>query len=571
QYYVMADFIDYAIKHNIKYYVKAMDDVDVSWKYVSNTIYDKETQSLKITYKDASKLSGKKQYTVVYQPSNGDVSTPISDAVKTISALLSIGEYNDITFNALNRLEDAINIVEWGTDKAFLKLSSNYRVNPTATDKLLLFERGRYEYNNSLNYTLSDLAEGVEVPVYRLDKRVFQASTASFVIYETHYVIKINGTYYEVEYNEELKDSSGKLMLDSYNDHYYTIIESDFDNFTRTHSPSDDNVDIYGDGSVYYALSDGAYKDIIITKSNGTFEHELEDDYIMYSEYDDQVTPVLKQISWSEKLIKDLQIIYKDININHLMTTDKWLTQLGEYVSADNLEGEYTSNISTALIHPLGLILAELFLGEIEESDEFNLYGSLMFDGKFDDETMKALMLSLLGEDRYFAVKAEFEYFNEIFNVFMGPVLDEIAFYENFELMNGQEASVQLYTYKAYLCSVLISSSAAEWLGQTALELIGYTGLENAIINSSGYYKKYYELDYEHRKLILELYLENISILKSQFVDEGDRAYPEYMTALKHYMGRYPITYGMLTTELVKKYNIDSDFKDTYFLKADET
>ncbi|MBR2908957.1 MAG: hypothetical protein IKC11_01250 [Clostridia bacterium] len=575
QYYVMADFIDYAVKHNLRYYVKAMDDVDVSWKYVSNTIYDKDTQSLKITYKDASNLSGKAEYTVVYQPSQGDVSTPISDAVKTISALLSIGEYGDITFNALNRLEDSINIVEWGTDKAYLKLSSSYSTNPTSTDKLLLYERARYKYNNSLNYTISDLVEGVELPVYRLDKRVFQGSTLSYVVYETHYVVLINGTYYEVEYNEELKDSSGNLILDSYNDHYYTLLESDFDDFTVTHSASDDAVNIYGSSSnTYWIINEGAYKDIIITKSNGTFENELEDGYILYTEYDDQLSPVLKQISWSEKLIRDLQVIYKDININHMMTTDKWLTQLGEYVSADDTEGDYTSNISTALIHPLGLILAELFLGEIEESDDFNLYGSLMFDGKFDDETMKALMLSLLGENRYFAMKAEFEYFNEIFNVFMGPILDEIAYYENFELMNGQEASVQLYTYKAYLCSVLISSSAAKWLGQTALELIGYTGLENEIIITSGakkgYYKKYSQLSYSFQMQVLELYLENINILKDQYVEEGDRAYPEYMTALKNYMGYYPIEEGLLDSTLKQKYDIDEETQAKYFLADDE-
>ena len=570
QYLVMADFIDYAVKHNLKYYIKAMNDVDVTWKYVSNTVYDQENKSLKITYKDASKLTNGKEYTVVYQPSSGDVSTPISDAIKTISALLSIGEYSDITFNALNRLQDSINIVEWCTDKAYLKLSSSYKTTPTATDKLLLYERARFKYNNSLNYTLSDLEEGVEVPVYRLDKRVFQGSTVSFVTYETHYVISINGTYYEVELNEELKDAAGNLILDSYNDHYYTLLKSDFDTFDRGYSTNDDAVDIYGDGSLYYVKREGAYKDIIITKSNGVFENELESGYIVNSEYDDQVSPVLKQISWSEKLIHDLQIIYKDININHLITTDKWLEQLGEYSSATDLEGEYISNISTALIHPMGLILAELFLGEIEESDEFNLYGSLMFDGKFDDETMKALMLSLLGEEEYFAVKAEFEYFNEIFNVFMGPVLDEIAFYENFELMNGQEASVQLYTYKAYLCSVLISSSAAEWLGQTALNLIGYTGLENEIVNNKGYYKKYSQLSSDYKKLILELYLENINMLKQQYVEEGDKAYPEYMTALKHYMGRYPINNGLLTEKLKEKYNITSKDVSTYFLQADE-
>ena len=60
-------------------------------------------------------------------------------------------------------------------------------------------------------------------------------------------------------------------------------------------------------------------EDIIIEKLNGYYEFELEDGDTRYAIYDDQVSEVIKQVSWPQKLINDLQVIYKDININQMI------------------------------------------------------------------------------------------------------------------------------------------------------------------------------------------------------------------------------------------------------------
>lgn len=587
QYYVMADFIDYAIKNNLKYYVKSMKDADINWKYVSSSVYDKENRVLSITYKDASNLNDGKTYTVKYTPSSDEISTPISDAIDTISALLAVGEYGNNTFNILDRLEDTINVVEWDTDKVYIRLSkklqdsiNNYPTSlqtalangvnidqfMTSTDKLILFERARLKYNNTLGYTFYELQQGIELPVQKYERKVYQKSTGTYITTEYAYVVNINGTYFEVEKQEGMKDdiywnneatpSDPKLLLDEFDDPYYTIKESDFsvDEYLSPMSDAekaatDDNNEITMgnlsgvDLGVWYKPNPADYyKDIIRVKLNGDIETELPSGEKVYSSYNDTVTKVIKQVPWSQKLIADMQTIYKDININALIANGKWLEQLGEYVSKEGAGDEYTSNISTALIHPLGLIMSELFLGQVEYADGFNLYGSLMFNSKFDEDTIKALALSLVGEHNYFQLKYQLEYFNEMFNVFMGPVLDEIAFYENFDLLSGNEASVQLYTYKAYLASVFLSSSAAQWFYSEAMNLIGDSTFKEDIISSTGGYK-YFEyagstevLSEDQRDWLKELYNNYKAELEKQYVTETNPAWPEYMDALNQYI-----------------------------------
>lgn len=533
QYYVLADFMDYAVKNNLKYYVKNMKDVDIDWKYVSDSVFNRESGTLTITYKNSSNYNNGKNYTVVYAPTSDEISTPISDALKTISTLLAIGDYSDYAFDVLKRAEDSINVVEWNTDKVYLRLSSGYKSNPTNIDKLLLFERARLKYNNTLNYTIEELENGVELPLEKIKKRFYQQSTGTYITTAEYYVVTINGTHYQVEENVNLK-YNGEFLTDEFNDPYYTIISSNF-GLKKSPYPLDDNYDIdIGSGLGYYRKNSDSFKDIIITKLNGVFQNEND---TLFAEYDDTIANVIKDVSWPQKLINDLQVIYKDININQMISTNKWLTQLGEYVNAGDMSGEFTSNISTALIHPLGLILSELFLGEIDVSDSFNLYGSLMFNSAYDEETIKALMLSTLGEKNYYQIKYQLEYFCEIFNVFMGPVLDEIAYYENFELRDSEQQTVQLYTYKAYLASMLISSSSADWFYKTALALLGSSNLGNEITNSDGFYKKYSELTESKKSLFKSLYEQNIETLAEQFVNEEDESYPEYMIALKNYMG----------------------------------
>ena len=57
QYQVMADFVDYAEKTGLTYYIKTVDDENVEWKYVDSSIYDESNNTLTINYRDASDIN----------------------------------------------------------------------------------------------------------------------------------------------------------------------------------------------------------------------------------------------------------------------------------------------------------------------------------------------------------------------------------------------------------------------------------------------------------------------------------------------------------------------------------
>lgn len=505
QYYVMADFIDYAVKNNITYYVKNMTDADITWKYVSDAVFSNNT--LQITYTDTTNTNEGKPYTLIYSPSTEEISTPISSALTTISALLGIGDFENNTFNAMERKEDSINIVEWGTQKAYLQLSrdiSNYIKDTSnasdfvgylsTTDQLLLYEWARFDYNNSIDCSLTELAtRGYELPVYKLEKREYQKSSNSYITTSTHYLVIINGRYYEVEKNETLTDDSGNLLYDEYNNPYYTIIPSSYGLGYQTVDAAEE----MPTGAVVVEMPNGkelalswvtnSFSDIILTKKNGTEAIDVGDTTI-YKIYDDKVTKLARQISWPQKLINDLEVIYSDININNLIATGKWLEDFAKTVGAT--EGtEYTSSIETTIINPLGLILSELFLGNVNQTTIDGSMASLEFGSSFDEKTIDDLILSLLGEENYFDAKAQIEYLTEIFNTLFAPVLDELAFYEDFELLSGTDASTQLASYKAYLASILLSKSMANWMSQTALTMVDGSAFSADILAKYDLYK----------------------------------------------------------------------------------
>ena len=585
QYYVLADFMDYAVKNNVKYYVKNMTDVDIDWKYVQSSVYDSENHTLSITYNDYSNLNNGKSYRVVYSPNQDRLATPISDAIKTISALLAFGDYEDNTFNILKRLEDSINIVEWETEKALIRLSDEAieAINNAHSvdqilqalnnnDRLILFERARYSSNNTLNATINDLVDGIELPVQRIDKRFYQKSSGKYVTTEQIYVVSINGTYYEVEKNETLKDLNGNLLHDSYGDAYYTLCQTDFDidqvfgtngSFTVRKIDNQGNVQFvkvndnevvdFGNvasskGETYnlgkFAKNEDSFKDVVQNILTGSHQVELENGEVTYAIYDDQIQTVIKQTAWPNKLIKDLQVMYKDININNLIANGSWLEQLSEYVLATGSSSQ-SAGIQTGLIHPLGLIISEFMLSEIGVSDGALSLGSLEYNSKFDEDTIRALIVSLLGEDRYLQTYEQLKYFHEFFNVYMAPVLDEISFYENFDLVSGQAESVQLYTYRAYLASILLSANASDWLYKSAVQMLGSTDFASVMIKADGSYKKYNELDSYYQALLKQTYNNANAKLEKQYVKPGDKAYPEYLYVLGNYIdGKITINSG---------------------------
>lgn len=563
QYYVMADFIDYAVKNNISYYVKNIKDVDIDWKYVDETIFDKNTYSLTIRYKDASSLSGSESYEVIYTPTSESITTPISDALKTISALLAFDDYADNTFNILSRDENSTNYVEWETDKVLIRFSDAFveKLNKTGVtgrellsvatknDLLILYEQSRFKKNNTIDATIEEIAQnGYELPVKKVTKRTYQSITHDYIETGILYVVTINGTNYEVELNEELKDTSGAFIRDNYNDPYYTLVETDFGletvsgssgNYKANGKSVDDEkvleIKVNEKSLGKFTLGDDSFKDIKVSILTGT--KEIRDEVsglVSYVSYDDQIETIIKQNAFPNKLINDLQVIYSGININDLIAKGTWLEQLSEYVSG-GISTE-TSNIQTGLIHPLGLILSEMFLGNVSASEKILSMGDLEYSSKFDSDTIKALILSTLGENRYFQTDKQLEYFVEIFNAYMAPVLDEIAYYQNFELLSGNSQSVQLYTYKAYLASVLLTADSAEWFYNTAISYLGAVKLKEDIISSAGTVSSFSSLTPFYQTYIRNLYESADQKLRDQFVTENDKSYPEYMKALKAYI-----------------------------------
>lgn len=245
QYQVMADFIDYAQEANLNYYIKAMDENDIDWQYVEDAVYDKNNNTLTINYTDATDLNqngnSKDAYQIVYSMSY-NVTTPISDALKTLSALLGIDEYGDNLYNVMERDEDYTNYVDWSNEKVLLKLSENFDITNsdtwTSTDEIIMYEYHRFSSrNNTLNeYTLDDLIKGVELDAREMHYVEMDSSTGLYMQEVTEPCVYINKRYYRVEKSETERDSFGTLyyVLSGYND--VNFFKSGYKTITKTNN-----------------------------------------------------------------------------------------------------------------------------------------------------------------------------------------------------------------------------------------------------------------------------------------------------------------------------------------------
>jgi len=261
QYYVMADFVDYCQVNNIKYYIKAMSEPDISWKYVdgiTTAMADIGTGgdgsrigdiTLKVKYRDAADINlenyvsaadGDDSYELQIT-TKIDYTSPISDALTTVSKLLGIDETSS-DYNAMERDDsgDFTNLVKWSTEKVLLKWSTNqFSISSPATwnysDQIILYEYYRFqadgESNNSTlkNYTLNDFyynvdkdgdgkkEMGVEVDARELTYRNFNSNTGTYSDEKTIYCVKLNSTYYRIYESDEYFDSYGHpyYMIDA--------------------------------------------------------------------------------------------------------------------------------------------------------------------------------------------------------------------------------------------------------------------------------------------------------------------------------------------------------------------
>ena len=502
QYYVMADFIDYALTHNITYYYKPITDPDISWKYVDTTVFDTESQTLKINYRDANNLNDGKTYSVSYKASSYELNSPIQDAQIALSTLLSLdGNY----YQMLDYLEDSINRVQWATNKVRVRLSENYNDTTkwTASDQILLYEYYRYKYNNTFqNYSIHDLLGGVDIDVYEVSCQYYRTYASKYVdlVVEgedtTKYKVAIiNGNYYKIT---ELLDSDKKVVLDDYGDPIYTldtqtqdkVIIYNLDNYNSTLS-EDDKLGVYFDhsGHYYSTVYDSIGKELPknmlnqfwVNTTGELFEEETEDDAAKYGFRDlngiwhtvDRIfaKKYVKQVSWPEKFVGDLMTIYRNLNLSQLITTGQWLDAFNCDIQTDE-NGRYVASFDTSLISPQGLIFSEIFLNKIEEDIEGVTTGDYIFTSKYSDEQLYAMTKALVGEDSFETASTNIKYFAETFNILFEPLLEQIMKGEGQTMKEGEIESIQLYTYKAFLCSALLSSDSARFFLDLANSIV---------------------------------------------------------------------------------------------------
>lgn len=232
QYQVMADFVDYAQKHNLSFQIKSIDDEAVDWKYVDSAVFNPSDVSLKINYRDANDIDGNGKtsdsYTIEYS-SSFEVTSPISDAMETIMALLGIDsnekKYSQNLFKTMERDENYVNVVNWATDKVWIQLKGT--VNPDGSanpfniddpstwsriDQLIIYEYYHFSSNNTFgNYTINDLIEGVELDASQITYREYYAEANAYSKERTIECVKINGSYYRVEKDPTETDEYGNI------------------------------------------------------------------------------------------------------------------------------------------------------------------------------------------------------------------------------------------------------------------------------------------------------------------------------------------------------------------------
>ncbi len=258
QYYVMADFVDFCQRYNIKYYIKAMSEADICWKYVDGITANPEIDdegnalgdiTLNVTYRDAESINNPTGSAITNDTydlqitTKLDMTSPISDALTTASKLLGIDE-NSSKYNTMDRDDsgDYVNLVEWSTRKAKLKLSQRFDLTKpdtwTATDQIIVYEYYRFENNyGSTNNTLEDYTlqqikdSGAFLDALEMTYRNYNSNTQTFSDAKTQYCVKINGHFYRLKESETEVDDYGHAyfeldVIDAYVDYFTDVVVS---------------------------------------------------------------------------------------------------------------------------------------------------------------------------------------------------------------------------------------------------------------------------------------------------------------------------------------------------------
>ena len=198
------------------------------------------------------------------------------------------------------------------------------------------------------------------------------------------------------------------------------------------------------------------------------------------------VKPLVKQVSWVEKLMTDMQVYYPDLNWSTLIATDGWLDTLGEYVSAYTT-GLYVSDNNSSNVTAAGIVLSEFFISVAKPVE--NSYADYEYSSMFEEETIHALMRSLMGRENFEALTLEAELFMDFFNSVYAPILDDLS-YEFGETVYG--GSLRMCVYKAFLSTILLGSDIGEYLYTVATRVYAEYTIGEYLAIAGGDYAGYY-------------------------------------------------------------------------------
>ena len=422
EYFVLADFIDYAVTNQLEYYIKAMDDKDIDWEAVKSQIGAAMYYSIvnnnkfSIAYSDEfniDKNGETNSYVREYVNSLGTASTPLADAIKVAEMILGVGDYTDNTFKVLERVPGHINYVRWASEMA---------LDSYTGEKMRVYEIVKYTYNT----TLEEIQER-----------------------EPQLCVQKNSEYFAVKRlsDEEIAANGGEY-------YYFCNTNNDASKIDRV---SVDHKLVYDNGEEYL----NQYGEAIIMPK-------------------DKLSVKYKLVSWPEKLYNDLLVVFGDVFRSKIASeNDDWISM--ETNSSDVLISEDgLASLPTAFISPSGLIMSELFLGTRLETEEGIAAASATYGSVYSESVLEAIIKTVAGENDYFAIKAQITAFEAIFDNMMAAVLDSVA---ELEAVLDVDDSVSMNTYKQYLASIMMSDEFAEYFGKIARKVVGFNEVLNEMTN----------------------------------------------------------------------------------------
>ena len=382
-----------------------------------------------------------------------------------------------------------------------IKLSNNFDIKDVNTwtllDLIVIYEYSReFEGNEFADASFEDMKT--------LDNYYVLYGFSDNPVNDGLLVLNINGSYYNVaSYVEKTSNANDSLeyklkddvvkpasqsiiskgTVDSYS--FRTIYERVqltrnilVSNLIFDFNESEDTF------SYATAAGDRLYRKIY-KNTEGAYKVNFSDPE--YSTY--EISPFVKKVSWPEKIMTDMQVLYPDLNWSTLIATDGWLDTLGEFTSA-YANGQFISKNNSSNTTAAGLVLSEFFLSVSNKVEDG--FGSYEYDTLFNESVIKSLMLSLLGEQQYTNLSQQAKIFMEMFNNSFAKVLDDIARENNIEVVDGQVNNFTMCVYKSYLATVLLSSDIGEYLYTIATRIYAQYTIYESLAQASGDYGGYY-------------------------------------------------------------------------------